>query len=119
MAKKNKDLQKVFEQYKPMLKKFGDDLGEAAKKGEEGVIKMSKLLKLQLDVMGLSFQKEKIYHEIGKDVAKKLVKGEIEIAGLEKYKKRLEKLASEGEKAKKTISKVKSARARKKSAKKK
>ena len=101
-----------------MLKKFGDEVGDAAKKGEEGVVKMSKLLKLQIDVMGLTVQKEKLYHELGKEVAEKLMKGQTEITGLEKYKKRLDKIMVQGEKAKKTISKVKKSPAKKKATKK-
>ena len=114
MAKKT-DLNKVLEKYQPMLKKFGDEVGEAAKKGEEGLVKMSKLLKLQLDVMGLTVQKERLYHELGKEVAKRLAKGATDIAGLDKYKKRLEKIMAEGEKAKKTISRVKKIRKKKSS----
>ncbi len=117
MAKKN-DLNKAVEKYGPMLKKFGEEIGEAAKKGEEGVIKMSKLLKIQFDIMGLALQKEKLYYEIGKEVAGKLLTEEMDLSSLDKYKKRLSKVNSEGTKMKKTLSRAGEVR-KKKTAKKK
>ena len=75
MAKKS-DMNKVIEKYRPMLKKFGDEVGVAAKKGEENVVKMSKMLKIQLDMLGVSLQKEKLYHDLGKEVAEKNMKKE-------------------------------------------
>ncbi len=114
MAKKA-DMNKVIEKYKPMLKKFGSEVGVAAKKGEENVVMMSKLLKIQLDVLGITLQREKLYHDIGREVAKKLLKGTFEIEGFDKYKKQLEKMQADGEKKKQAISKVKKSKKGKKS----
>ncbi|MEA3488752.1 MAG: hypothetical protein U9R44_00215 [Candidatus Omnitrophota bacterium] len=122
MAKKTAkktDLNKVVEKYGPVMKKFGDEIGEVAKKGEEGVVKMSKLLKIQFDILGLALQKEKLYYEIGKDVAARLLKSDLEIPGLDKYKKQLTRMEAEGEKRKKTLSRVSRTRKAKKSGKKK
>ncbi len=105
MAKKN-DMNMIIDKYGPVLKKFGDEVGEVAKKGEENVIKMSKIIKLQLDIMGLSLKKEKIYYEIGKEAAGKLIKGDTDFTSLEKFKTRLSKVEIDTEKRKKTISKV-------------
>ncbi|MFH1552486.1 MAG: hypothetical protein ABID83_02450 [Candidatus Omnitrophota bacterium] len=105
MAKKT-DMSKIFEKYGPMLKKFGDEVGEVAKKGEEGVIKMSKLAKIQLDILGVSLQKEKLYYELGKEVAGKILKDDFNLSGMEKYKKQLSKIKLEGEKMKNNFSKV-------------
>ena len=103
MVKKN-DLNKSFERFGVMMKRFGDDLGRAAKKGEKEVVKMSKRFKIQLDLMGVALQKEKLYHEIGKEVSEKLLKEELDISGLDKYKKRLVKFDAEGKKMKKALS---------------
>ncbi len=107
MAKKN-DMSKTLEKYGQMMKKFGSEVGEVAKKGEENVIIMSKLFKIQMDILGVSLQREKLYYKIGKEVADKLTKGTFEVSGLEKYKKELDKIRTEGEKKKKALSKVKS-----------
>lgn len=105
MGKKN-DVNKVLEKYRPMLKKFGDEVSVAAKKGEENVVKMSKMLKIQLDMMGVSLQKEKLYHDLGKEVAQKLIKGEIDIPGLSRYKDMLKKFNADNMKMKKDLTKV-------------
>ncbi|MBU0570878.1 MAG: hypothetical protein KJ995_07195 [Candidatus Omnitrophica bacterium] len=108
MAKKS-DLNKVMEKYGPIMKKFGNEIGEAAKKGEESLVMMSKVLKIQMDILGGTLQKERIYHEIGKEVAAKLFKGGLDIPGMDKYKTRLDRIQSEEKKKKKAISQVRSA----------
>ncbi len=105
MAKKT-EMNKMLDKYGPMLKKLGDDLGDVAKKGEEGVIKISKVLKIQMDMLGVSLQREKLYYEIGKEVAAKMLEGDEDLSSLNKYKKKLSKIQSEGEKKKKTLSRV-------------
>ena len=105
MAKKN-DMNTIMEKYRPMLQKFGDDLGKAAKKGEKAAVRMSKVLKIELDMLGTNLQKEKLYHELGKHVAKKLADESFDLPGLEKYKKRLEKINSEGESMKKKLKSI-------------
>ena len=106
MAKKT-DINQMLEKYGPMLKKFGNEVGAAAKKGEENVVIMSKLLKIHLDIVGATLQKEKLYYDIGKEVADKLMKGSLSIEGLEKYKKALQKMQKEKEKKKRAMSNVK------------
>jgi len=105
MAKK-KDAGQLMDKYGPVLKKIGDELGEAAKKGEEGVVKMSKIVKIQIDMLGLSLQREKIYYDLGKEVAAKLLKNDVDISSLEKYTKKLLKLQSVLGMKKKTMQKV-------------
>jgi len=104
---KKQDIDKVMEKYKPVLKKFGEDVGKAAKKGEENVVVMSKLMKIQLDLASMSLQREKLYYDIGKEVADKLMKGTLNIEGLEKYKTKLSKIKTDGDKKRKAISRVK------------
>ncbi len=105
MANK-RDLGGMMDKYKPMLKKFGDEMGEAARKGEANVVKMSKVLKLQLDMLGIAVQKERLFYEIGKDVAAMLIEGEVDVARLDKYKKSLEKMSREDDKRKRALTRV-------------
>ena len=95
-----------MKQYGPVLKKLGEDLDKGAKRGKEEVIKMSKLVGIQMDILSLALQKEKLYYDIGKEVAEKIVAGTIEIPGLDKYKKRLSSIETKREKDKKTLSRV-------------
>lgn len=105
MVDKN-DFGRMMDKYKPMLKKFGDDMGVAARKGEANVTKMSKVLKLQLDMLGIAVQKERLFYEIGKDVAAMLAEGEVNVARLDKYKKALEKMSREDDKRKRALTRV-------------
>ena len=107
MVKRN-DLSKVMEKYGPVMKKFGNEVGEAAKKGEKSLVMMSKILKIQMDILGDTLQRERLYHEIGKDVAAKLLKGSLDIPGMDKYKKRLDRIQSEEKKKKRAITQVRS-----------
>ena len=100
------DLGRMMDKYRPMLKKFGDEMGEAARKGEANVTKMSKVLKLQLDMLGIAVQKERLFYEIGKDVAAMLAEGEVEVSRLDKYKKALEKMRREDDKRKRALTRV-------------
>ena len=105
MADKN-DLGRMMDKYKPMLKKFGNEMGEAARKGEANVSKMSKVLKLQLDMLGIAVQKERLFYEIGKDVAAMLAEGEVDVSRLDKYKKALQKMRREDDKRKRALTRV-------------
>jgi hypothetical protein len=100
------ELKRAFDKYRPMLKKFGDDMGEAARKGEENVSKMSKMVKIQLDMLGIAVQKERLYYEIGKDVAGMLARDGVDISKLDKYKKMLGDMAHETDKRKRAIVRV-------------
>ena len=102
------DIDKLVEKYSPVLKKLSEDAGKAAKKGEENLLKMSKVLKLQVDIMGGALQREKLYYTIGKEVAAKIKKGTISIDGFEKYTKALKKIDDEETKKKSAMKKVKS-----------
>ena len=118
MADNRKEINKIVEKYRPVLKKFGDEVSQVAKKGEESVVAMSKMLKIQLDMLGLSLQKEKLYHEMGKEVAMKLMSDSFDAADLEKYKRELTRIHAASEKKKKAMSKVKDASGKAKAAKK-
>lgn len=119
MANQKPEINKIIDKYRPMFKKFGAEVGEAAKKGEESVVTMSKIFKIQMDMFGLNLQKEKLYHEIGKEVAGKLLKDSLDVADLEKYRKDLVKLQSAADKKKRDISKVKVSSGKQKTGKKK
>ena len=64
MAAKKEDMHKDFNKFlgqaKDGFKKFGKEIGILAKKSEKEIVKASKAGKIQLEVMGLNMQKEKI-----------------------------------------------------------
>jgi len=71
MAKKDfhKEMNKVMNELKANFKRFGKDATIIARKGEKEIVKASKIGRVQLDIMSLNVQKEKIYYEMGKRIA--------------------------------------------------
>ncbi|MFC1576701.1 hypothetical protein ACFL3J_03410 [Candidatus Omnitrophota bacterium] len=110
MTAKKKDMQEEFnkflDQAKVKFHKFGEEMGVLAKKGEKEIVKASKAGKIQLDIMGLSMQKEKLYYDIGKKAAELKAKGKLDVPELESYLKKLHKLESGTQRKKKELSKV-------------
>ena len=106
MVKKN-DMSKAFDKYGPALKKFSEEVGVVAKKGEEGVIKMSKMLKIQLDMLGVSLQKEKLYYELGKKVASSRSKKEGSESVAKPLLQKLRKIETDVRSKKREISGIK------------
>jgi len=98
-----KDLDALYKKYEPALKKTGVQLSKAIKAAEEDVVKMYKVAQNHIEIQMKNIRKEKIYYDLGKAVAKKLLKGEIDFAGADKYKKDLEKLNEENVKIQKRI----------------
>ncbi len=64
-----KEMSKLMDQLKINFQRFSKDAGVIAKKGEKEIVRASKVGRVQLDMMGLNLQKEKLYYDIGKKVA--------------------------------------------------
>lgn len=102
MAKKG-ELEKLVAKYRPLMKKLRREFGEVAKKGEENIVMLSKLFRIQLDIASVNLQKENLYRKIGKEVAEKLLRGNLSTLALRRYKPELLKLRTEGIKKQKEI----------------
>ena len=94
----HKNFDRVLVQAKEGLKKFGKELNVLAKKSEKEIVKASKAGKIQLDIMGLTVQKEKLYYDIGKKVVSLNAKRNLEIPDLEPYWKKLSDLEENSQK---------------------
>ena len=106
MAKKKNELDKLIKKYQPAVKKTGEQLTKAVKIAEEDIAKMYKVAQTHVEIQMTNLKKERLYHEIGKLVARKLVKGELSDSGLAKYKTKLDKLEAESEKKKTLLSRA-------------
>lgn len=104
-----KDFNKMFDQAKEKFMKFGKDLSVLAKKSEKEIVKASKTGKIQIDIVGLNVQKEKLYYDIGKKVVSLKAKKSLNIPELESYWKQLRKLETDARKKKKDLSTVRKA----------
>jgi glutamyl/glutaminyl-tRNA synthetase len=102
MARK-KEIESFMERYQPVIRKTGDQFAKAVKTAEEDLSKLYKKTQLQLDIQMKNFQKEKLYYDIGKILAEKIISGEIEHPDFKKFRKQLKKIESENKKTKKKI----------------
>ena len=114
MPKKKADLDKLIKKYQPVMKKTGAQLAKAVKSAEEDIAKMYRIAQAHMEIQVTNLQKERVYHDIGREIASKIMKEEVDIPSLEKYKKKLSKLDLETAKKKKAISKLSKARKKKK-----
>ncbi|MCQ9206806.1 MAG: hypothetical protein NG740_02860 [Omnitrophica bacterium] len=104
---RQKELNRLLDQAKDGFRKFGKELGVLAKKSEKGLAKVSKSGKIQLDIMGLNVQKEKLFYDIGKKVADLNTKKDLGLAELESYWRKMDKIHKEVESKRKALSSVK------------
>lgn len=101
-----KDITKFLDYAKEKFKKFGNEVNVLAKKSEKEIIKASKAGKIQVDIMGLSLRKEKIYYDIGKKAASLNAKKKLELTELEPYWKKIRTIELSARKKKKELSAV-------------
>lgn len=109
MAEKHdvqKEFSKLVDQAKDRLRKLGDEVKVLAKKSEDEIVKVSKAGKIQLDIMGLNVQKEKLYYDIGKKIVALNAKSKVNIPELETYLKKIDKLETVARRKKKDLSRV-------------
>ncbi|MBD3426261.1 MAG: hypothetical protein GF409_03400 [Candidatus Omnitrophica bacterium] len=114
MVKKKTDFSKIMKQYEPVVRKAGEQISNAMKAAEKDISKMYRVAETHIEIQMKNLQKEKLYYDIGKEVAGKIDKGGITDADLDKYRKKLKKIDSEAAKKKRQLT-----RAGKQSAKKK
>ena len=112
MPKKDyqKEMAKLMDQLKVNFQKFSKDAGVFAKKGEKKFVKASKIGRLQLDIMSLNIQREKLYYEIGKKIASlRTKKGNVDNVDnvVDSYLKKLRKIEADGRSKKREISRIK------------
>lgn len=111
MAKKKddfqKDVAKLLDQAKVKFRKFGKELSVLAKKSEKEIVKASKAGKIQIDIMGLGMQKEKLYYDIGKKVTSLNAKKKLNIAMLDPYWKKMRKIEREAREKRSELSSFK------------
>ena len=107
MAKKNdfhKELNKFLNQTKVGFQKIGQELGSIAKKSEKEIVKISKSGKIQLDIMSLAVQKEKLFYDIGKKVVSLDKKKALDIPELTAYFKKIRTIETDTRKKKREMS---------------
>ncbi len=105
MAKKKKERPEVFfttEEAKKYwdgavrrLKKLGDEAVELAKRGEQEIVKASKVGKLRLDIVGLRRKMEEKFKELGAKAYKLGIERKIDQPSVKKLSQEIKKIERE------------------------
>jgi len=103
---KNSEVNKLLKKYEPVVKKTGKQMSKIAKSAEEDITKIYKIAHTYVEMQMKNLQKEKLYHEIGKNVAGKLLSGKLDMPELDKYKRRLSTINLQGSKMKKKMEQI-------------
>jgi len=103
---KKTDVDKLLKKYQPTIKKTGKQMSKIVKVAEEDISKLYRIAHTYVEMQMKNIQKEKLYHEIGKDISDKILSGKLEIPELDEYKKRLSDISSKGSKMKKKLSRI-------------
>ena len=112
MVKKT-ETDNLVTKYQPILQKTGDQLAKAVKIAEKDLSVMYQKVQTHVEIQMKNLKKEKLYYDIGKYVADRLEKGNLEIKTLDKFKKQLSKIDSEGKKMKKKLTDIDKKKTRK------
>jgi len=102
---KKTDFNDIIKKYQPVMQKTGEKLSQALKIAEKDISKVYNLTQKHISIQLKNLQKEKIYHELGKYVAKKLISNDLDISSLDIYKERIMKIEKENENLKKELKK--------------
>jgi hypothetical protein len=102
----SKDFNKLLDQAKDKLKKVGQELTVLAKKSEKEIVKASKTGKIQLDIVGLNMQKEKLYYDIGKKVVSLNAKKSLNIEDLQPLLKKVRTISTDARQKKRELTVV-------------
>jgi len=105
MANKKNNFDVLIKKYQPVMKKTGEQLAKAVKVAEKDIAKMYKLAQTHVELQMKHLKTEKLYHEIGKYAAEKILSGTLDASDMEKYKKRLERFKQDDAKIRKKIQK--------------
>lgn len=113
MKKKKVDLRSIQANVTKALKDasrhlegVGKETAVMVKKGEDELVRMSKMGKAQLEILALSVRKEQLYRQIGMRVWQLSTSGTLTTRKLKKFCDELAKINSKVKVKKKTISKV-------------
>ena len=110
MAKTKKiaqeDLKKFFEKMKKNLHQLGKETGVWMKKGERELSRLSKIGKLELEVVNLNMKKEKLLKDIGKRVVESGLSEQINDSAIRNMSNKANAVMKESQKKKSEISKI-------------
>ena len=101
------ELKKLFEKAKDGLRQLGKETSVWMKKGEIELSRISKIGKLELDIVGLNMKKEKLFRDIGRRVIELDLGEKIGDQAIRDMSDRAETIISESDKKKREISRIK------------
>ena len=107
-AKRNTqdDLNKFFAKAKKNLQRLGKETRVWMKKGETELSRLSKIGRLEIDVVTLRMEKEKLFKDIGKRVVERGLAEEINDSTVKGMSGKVNAIVKESKKKKAEISKI-------------
>lgn len=97
--KKDIDIKKIRAEAKKFLKKaggrlkeIGDQTAVLAKRGERELTKITKVGRVEVDILGLSLKKNQLFYELGKEVYKLNSRGKLTVKNLKKLCGKIEQI---------------------------
>ena len=100
------DLKKFFEKTKKNLDKLGKETRVWMKKGEVELSKLSKMGKLEIDIVNLNIKRERLLKDIGKRVVEYGISEEIGNSAIKDMCGKVKAMTADSKKKKKEISRV-------------
>ena len=100
------DLKEFFEKAKKKLQQLGKESKVWIKKGEVELSRLSKIGKLELDVVNLNIKKEKLFKDIGKRMVELDLAGQLSDSTIKNMSDKAETMISESKKKRREISKI-------------
>ena len=105
-ANTQEELKKFFEKAKKNLNKLGRETKVWMKKGEAELSRLSKIGKLELDVVNLNIQKDKLLKSIGRRLVERGLADEINDSTVKNMSSKVNEIMEESKKKRTEISKI-------------
>lgn len=111
MAKKKKDMQQdlkeLFEKSKKRLQLLAKDAKTWMKKGEVEISRLSKMGRIELDIVNLNIKKEQLFRNIGKKIVEGGLEGQIDNASVKDMCNKAKAVIAESKKKNRVMSQIK------------
>jgi len=101
-----KNMSKTLKQASDHLEGLGKETSKIVRRGEEELVKVSKMGRAQVEIMALTLKKEQLYRQIGMKVWKLSTKGSLTTKKLRSFCQELAEINTQVKTKKKTIDKA-------------
>ncbi len=109
---RREEIEKLWKQAKKSLSKLSQETVKLAQKGEEEIVRASRLGKLHLEMLNLKRKKDSLCQQIGEKVVELQKENKINVGGLKTFCSKVDSLESQIRTKKSAVSKIKKSKSR-------